>query len=479
MKSKHKRYLLIFIPLLIISIGFAYLSASLGIFGNFSAKAPSWEIYFTNFRTTKGSVSAQDPIIDNNNHTITYSADLQLPGEYYEFKIDIVNDGTIDAMINSFDNQVSEGIPSYIEYTATYLDGGPIKEKQYLKAGETVTLLVRAKVQDDIEETVSTEEDVDLTTTLSMQYIKADENAIEREKGTHCDNQVKRKSATCRRATTLHTETCMWGDLHSEYGGNVQEYGCYQNGYYKLTDYQVPQDPSLSKDTRTIIYGNCGNSGTLTPGDAFTCDVNGDGKFDEDNERFYYVSPKDADESSDKVTLIYAHNIKNKEIVKYKSNSDSAKIRFSGKMQLFRDGYDTLAEEIPTTSEWSKVSISDTYRNLQDKDGNVAAQFNISSYNLAARPMTYNELKYACPEASEESNSIKTCDFLLEDTNYANTTNGGDQSSRRYWLETLTDTNQQRVYTVAAIFNSITETNTSESEIFKPVIEVSKSKIDY
>ena len=37
-------------------------------------------------------------------------------------------------------------------------------------------------------------------------------------------------------------------------------------------------------------YGRLGSGSTLTVGDAFDCDVNGDGTFDSTNERFYYVS---------------------------------------------------------------------------------------------------------------------------------------------------------------------------------------------
>lgn len=57
----------------------------------------------------------------------------------------------------------------------------------------------------------------------------------------------------CKRALNLHQEVC-----NSEQGCRV---------YNQFAADEI------------ITYGNCGTSGILTAGDAFTCDVNGDGKF--------------------------------------------------------------------------------------------------------------------------------------------------------------------------------------------------------
>ena len=63
----------------------------------------------------------------------------------------------------------------------------------------------------------------------------------------------------------------------------------------------------------TITYGQCGTSGNLNTGDAFTCDVNGDGKFDELYERFYYVSDyyntHTGKFEDDTVVLIYYYSV--------------------------------------------------------------------------------------------------------------------------------------------------------------------------
>ena len=79
------------------------------------------------------------------------------------------------------------------------------------------------------------------------------------------------KKVICKRATVLHTEECK---------KTSTTYDCSGAGY----------TTSGSKGTSTITYGNLGTNGTLSSGDAFDCDVNEDGEYDSETERFYYVS---------------------------------------------------------------------------------------------------------------------------------------------------------------------------------------------
>ena len=84
-------------------------------------------------------------------------------------------------------------------------------------------------------------------------------------------------NAVCRRATTLHTAKCTDSSA-----------GCY----------------SGNSVGSTITYGSKGTSGSLSSGDAFDCDVNNDGVYDEDTERFYYVTS-----NGDNAVLIYYSNV--------------------------------------------------------------------------------------------------------------------------------------------------------------------------
>ena len=77
--------------------------------------------------------------------------------------------------------------------------------------------------------------------------------------------QWEKKSYVCEAAKELHVEPCK----------NSGDGGCANNGGYALDD--------------MITYGTLSTNGVIKSGDAFDCDVNNDGEFDPETERFYYV----------------------------------------------------------------------------------------------------------------------------------------------------------------------------------------------
>ena len=136
----------------------------------------------------------------------------------------------------------------------------------------------------------------------------------------------------CRRATTLHTATCT----------NTNDYGCHAAGYYV----------GGSKGTTTITYGRLGTSGTLSPGDAFDCDVNGDGIYNSATERFYYVGdPFDEDWDNTKAALIYYSNVSGG------TPTTTASYAYYASADENWHGPVTAREQLPTTSQWSNPGI--------------------------------------------------------------------------------------------------------------------------
>ena len=97
----------------------------------------------------------------------------------------------------------------------------------------------------------------------------------------NCVDVVPPKGPVCKRATTLHRETCDRTETNLY---------CRVDGYAQGS---------------TIEYGNLGTTGSLATGDAFDCDVNGDGTYDSSTERFYYVT----DMNNDIALLIFYNNI--------------------------------------------------------------------------------------------------------------------------------------------------------------------------
>ena len=175
------------------------------------------------------------------------------------------------------------------------------------------------------------------------------------------------KKAICKRATTLHTDECTQTD---------SQYYCSGAGYTN----------SGSKGTTTITYGNLGTKGLLNSGDAFDCDVNGDGVYDPSTERFYYVT--DIDNTT---VLIYYNNVSSG------NSSNKTTYAYDNSVENFH-GPRTAIEQLPTTVQWSNVRLTNNVRSITTNTGSntttggtLPSNFSYEVY--AARLLTMQEIK--------------------------------------------------------------------------------------
>ena len=196
-------------------------------------------------------------------------------------------------------------------------------------------------------------------------------------------------------ANTLHTETC------SQTGSN----GC------KGTSW--PND--------TITYGSIVNDTTLVAGNAFNCDINFDGDFNDEDERFYYFGTENG----------------NAKFVYYKSMQETSAIYI-----------DALAL-LPTSSDpgWDNPNLV-TFSG--DYSGSVA------------RFMTYPEALALCDNSTSNLGINGRCLYLLEKSAFANTT-----ITDGIWLEKQPSYNN-RIQTRS---RGLTHGNTT-SNAPRPTIEV-------
>ena len=194
--------------------------------------------------------------------------------------------------------------------------------------------------------------------TFSDDTLKFDGNSISKDDTS--------KKVICKRATVLHTEECTQTD---------SKYYCSGAGY----------TASGSKGTSTITYGNLGTSGTLSSGDAFDCDVNGDGIYNPGTERFYYVSDYYNTNTKlfedDTAVLIYYNNV----IAGSPSNSVTYAYDSSG--ENFH-GPRTAIAQLPTTKQWGNVSLKNTSRAILNENGG-------NTTSGGTLPSDFNYLGYA------------------------------------------------------------------------------------
>lgn len=130
-----------------ISIGYAYLTSALDITGSSAVSKNTWDIHFENFIVTEGSVETTDGVkFNDTDTTIDFNVALDLPFQFYEFKVDIINNGTINANLTDFTmTELTEEQKKYFMFNVTYDDGSAIVDNRFLEAGSSHTLLVRVE----------------------------------------------------------------------------------------------------------------------------------------------------------------------------------------------------------------------------------------------------------------------------------------------------------------------------------------------
>ena len=290
--------------------------------------------------------------------------------------------------------------------------------------------------------------------TFSDDTLKFDGNSISKDE--------PKGKIICKRATTLHAEKCTQTD------GSMF---CSGAGY----------TTSGSKGTSTITYGNIGNKGVLTSGDAFDCDVNGDEVYNPETERFYYVSDyyntNTKSFESETAVLLYYSNV-SAGVAK-----DSSYVYDSSGKNYY--GPRTAIAQLPTINQWSNVSLKNTARAIiSHNDGNTTLNnislpdnFDYSKYST--RLIAFQEIKEGCNNsiATWKAGELDNCNYLFENTRYS-----GVNGYWGYWLENpFIGTPDGHAWYAEGDgrYISILPVSTTSPVGVRPVIEVSKKNIDY
>ena len=186
MRRNKKKEKITFLLLLLlgISIGFAALATTLKINGNASITKNTWNIYWDNIGNEQGVTPAEGDetdIIDESStikkNIVTWTVTFDKPGDFYEFQVDAVNAGTIDAEILSIEkkydgNVISQEnpLPAYLKYDVTYVDNNnaPAVGDKLLKRDDSTTPYTptrrRYKVRVEYDRNAVTNSDVNTQT---------------------------------------------------------------------------------------------------------------------------------------------------------------------------------------------------------------------------------------------------------------------------------------------------------------------------
>ena len=450
-----------------ITVAYATLSQNLNISGVAKVDKTKWSIHFTNVLTPKveGQATGGKAVLNSGSTVLTISeGTLSAPGDKIVYTFDVINEGDLPAEVETTLTQMESckaengsDVSIFCNKIGLDLVYADTKEKvqksDRLLSKETKTLnLIITYDKDKLLTSLPTSPIVLSNITSTINY-----TMLTKEKS---DTPITpEKKVICKRATTLHTEECTQTGVTNFCSGA----GYTTNG---------------SKGTSTITYGNLGTSGTLTTGDAFDCDVNGDGVYDSTKERFYYVSDyydtntKAFD--SNYATLIYYNNVSSGQPANKTYAYDSSNENWHGPR--------TAITQLPTSSQWNNVSLKNSIRAILGHNGSNTTSggtlpSNYSYAGYAARFLTFQEVKKGTGIniPTWKDGELDKFTYLLENTIFTNSKN----TAWAWWLENPRADLSVYAFNVNGNNRTVNNNIVSYSVGVRPAIEVSKTNIEY
>ena len=433
-----------------ITVAYATLSQNLNISGVAKVGKTSWNIHFTKVLTPKveGQATGGKATLNDNSTILTISeGTLSAPGDKITYIFDVINEGDLPAEVEttlttmkSCASEDGSDVSIFCNKIGLDLVYADTKEKvqksDRLLSGETKTLnLIITYDKDKLLTSLPTSPITLSNITSTINY-----TMLTKEKSN--TTITPEKKIICKRATILHTD-----GIHT--------------------------------------FGNLGTSGTLTSGDAFDCDVNGDGVYDSNTERFYYVSDyyntiTKAFES-DTAVLIYYNN------VNAGNPNRNATYAYDSSEENWH-GPRTAIAQLPTTSQWSNVNLKSTTRAILNENGGNTTTggtlpSNFSYEGYAARLLTIQEVRQATgnsniprPTDQIQIGELDNFTYLLENTKFSSSSNAWN-----WRLENACSDYFKTSYDVRGPYRLVNYYTVSSTDTHgvRPAIEVSKTNIEY
>ena len=186
MRRRNNIQLILLILVIALGIGYAYINSDLNINGTAQVNSANWDVHWANIAITNGSVSGTNVVTQptiSNQTTVNYSIILSTPGDYYEFTVDAVNGGSIDAMIDTINSKLNgvtiTTLPAYLNYTVTYSDGVELEQNHQLLANTTEKYKVRIEYRTDINANQLPATNQTLSLQFTVTYRQATSSSVE------------------------------------------------------------------------------------------------------------------------------------------------------------------------------------------------------------------------------------------------------------------------------------------------------------
>lgn len=239
--------------------------------------------------------------------------------------------------------------------------------------------------------------------------------------------------------------------------------GILKTRYHNESDLREAIIEQLNESVDKIIICNrmTGTEGNLAVGDAFKCDVNGDGISNEETEKFYYISNyySQSTKKFDPSIAVLIHSL---------NSSDGNTVSTNNPVQwntvLTVNSGPTNINASFASSKWLNTSLKSNPRSIMVGYGDSATSYTSFKYTRAARLLTVEEYQSGC-------NPVSKCNFLF-DTTVAEVGNG-------IWLENIASPSSGTVYILKGSNHELSTSAVTSTNMARAVIEVPKNSIAY
>lgn len=252
-----KKNIIIFLLILSISIGFAILSSNLSIGSSLTIADASFDVHFDNVEKVAYTAENDTYTYSENNTILNFEIPLDKPGEYADYKIYVVNAGTIDAVLDTFTVTIPSEVQNYLNYSLTYYNGTNPTSGDLLRKGTNIPLKLHVEYKYDVDNFIPLETS---TVTVSMSYKQP--QSVDNKYVWNFDYQGAEQTFTVPKTGTYKLEVwgAQGGDANIIYD-NKQAYATGGYGGYSIGTI------SLTKNEN--IYINIGGRGINCTMDCF------------------------------------------------------------------------------------------------------------------------------------------------------------------------------------------------------------------
>ena len=238
-------------------------------------------------------------------------------------------------------------------------------------------------------------------------------------------------------AGTLHQEECSYASNNNK--------GCKAAG----------------KNGQTLTYGNIPDANSYSSGDAYNCDVNDDGIFDPDEERFYLIREK---QDTQTMVMYYYTSIDENGLVDTQEEVSQNPVTYYQPGSYY---FDTAITYAPLLT-----AVQNSPLPVWDNPGLVLFD------NKPSRLLTIDDVVKACGSSDYgTSGYLDNCEYLMENSKYQ----AEEKGRSGIWLEKISVTSGNdglRLHTQSRNVASVNTTTNGSNNQYRPAIEVPLSAVE-